>query len=285
MTNEIQNQIFSADVRANIPIYPQDVFALTDRGTAEIQRGTTDLPPEALVIMVAMDGKATIGDIEQKALQIPPENLRNLVRSLLASGFVRPATIEETEGLDFSAFFAAAQESGAPSEGARASATQEAVTGHPQLKRDGYYVSIARKAVRAKQPASGARLSILVVEDEPVMAMLVVRILQDQGFDADTAANRDEIRARLRRLPMPDAVILDVTLVDINGFDVLNSLKKHAVLKTVPVIMLTADARRGSVMRGLAGGADGYITKPFAPKILIEGVKAILGLASARISS
>jgi DNA-binding response OmpR family regulator len=67
-------------------------------------------------------------------------------------------------------------------------------------------------------------------------------------------------------------------LPDVNGFDILQRLKAHPALKAVPVIMLTADAARESVMRGLAGGADGYITKPFERAKLLGGVRAVLGL-------
>jgi DNA-binding response OmpR family regulator len=66
----------------------------------------------------------------------------------------------------------------------------------------------------------------------------------------------------------------------VNGFDILQRLKAHPALKAVPVIMLTADAARESVMRGLASGADGYITKPFERAILLDGVKAVLGIGA-----
>jgi DNA-binding response OmpR family regulator len=75
-------------------------------------------------------------------------------------------------------------------------------------------------------------------------------------------------------------MILDVVLPDVNGFDVLQKMKTHPALKAVPVIMLTAEAKRESVMRGLVGGADGYITKPFEKAVLIAGVKAVLGLGA-----
>ncbi|MFA7282461.1 MAG: response regulator, partial [Sterolibacterium sp.] len=258
--------------------YPLDVFTRTDQGEAEMRRGTTNLSAEALVTLVLTDGSATVGDIEQKAPHILPEDLRNILRSLLGNGLVRPATIAETDGLDFSAFFSSVGSAQEPSAGTKASAVLEASTGGSQLTNTGYYVSIARRAVKAKQPASGERLLVLVIEDDQHMAQLVTLLLEAAGFAVETAARRDEILSRLRKLPAPDAIFLDITLEDINGFDVLQALKKHPLLKTVPVVMLTADAKQESIVRGLIGGADGYITKPFEPKILIEGVKAILGL-------
>lgn len=277
MISDDRVSVFSSENRANIPIYPLDVFTPTDLGMAQVRGGTTRLPAVALEVLVLLDGRATVGDVEQKARHIPPDALRNLFRSLLSSGLVRAATIEESAGLDFSAFFDAEPGAG-PSVGANESAGREAADGEPQLERHGYYVSIARQAVKARIPEPGTHLSVLVVEDDADMANLVARLLGGEGFAVEIASCRDEILARLRRTPAPDAVILDITLPDVNGFDVLQRLKTHPALKIIPVVMLTADARRESVMRGLAGGADGYITKPFERKALIDGIRAVLGI-------
>ena len=279
MTSNERIAVFKSENRANIPVYPLDIFTLTDRGIAQIQGGATDLPADALVLLVLIDGKATVGDIEQKARPIAPNAVRELLRSLVSTGLVRLATIEQTDRLDLTAYFEAARRLPGPSGGATASADREAAAGEPQLKREGYYVSIARQAVTAKKPVPGARLSVLIVEDDADMANLVVRLLGSEGFDVDIAADREAILARLRRPPVPDAIILDIMLPDVNGFDVLQRVKTHPVLKSVPVIMLTADARRASVVRALVCGADGYISKPFERGKLVEGVKAILGLA------
>jgi two-component system OmpR family response regulator len=270
--------VFSSENRANIAVYPLDVFVLTDLGAAQLQGGATALPPEALGLLVLMDGKATIGDLEQKAPHIGSEALRDLVRALLGGGMLRAATLTETDAdlnLDIGAFLAAG--SAEPTAAAQASADREAQNGAPQLERSGYYVSIARRAVKAKI-AQGAKWRAFVVEDDPDMAELVARLLAGAGFEVSVAARRDEVVAGLRQPPLPDVVILDVMLPDVNGFDILQKLKAHPALKAVPVIMLTADAARESVMRGLAGGADGYITKPFERAKLLDGVRAVLGI-------
>jgi len=278
MAQDTRVDVFSSENRANIPVYPLDVYAATDAGLAQVRSGATRLPPDALEVLVLLDGKATVGDLEQKLPHLPPAGVRDLLRALLSAGFARAATIEETEGFDFSTFFTAAGADPDATGGANASALREAEHGAPALQREGYYVSIARQAVAARQPAGGARLSVLIVEDDPDMAALVERLLCDAGFDAETAASRDHIMARLRRQPSPDLILLDVNLPDVNGFDVLQRLKAHPVLKAIAVIMLTADAQRESIVRGLAGGADGYVTKPFERGSLLAGVKAVLGL-------
>ena len=92
------------------------------------------------------------------------------------------------------------------------------------------------------------------------------------------AAGKDEIVAALRIAPKPDAVLLDVTLPDVDGFEVLSRLKQHPVLKTVPVIVMTAKATSEAVIQGLVRGADGYITKPFDVDIISSAIKSVLGL-------
>ena len=263
--------------RVATPIYPLDVFALTELGEAEIRGGPTQLPAEALEVMVLLDAKATVGDIEQKAPHLSPETVRDLLRSLMSAGLVRTATIAETDDLDFTKYFDTKRDNPALSAGTRASADREAELGAPQLAREGFYVSIARRAVKAKSPGDGARWSALLVEDDVDVSALVSRLLEGEGFEVRVAATRDEVVAQLRKPRMPDVAILDVHLPDANGFDILQRMKTHPALKALPVIMLTADAKRESVMRGLAGGADGYVTKPFETAILVAGVKAVLG--------
>lgn len=269
--------IYSAENREGIPVYPLDVFCVTDKGTAEIRGGSTSLSPEALELLVLVDGKANVGDIEQLARHIPPENLRGLLRSLLVSGLLRPATIAELEGIDLDDFFSPKKALAAPSAGASASAEREAESGTPELQRKGYYVSIARRSGSAHAPADGKKLSVLVIEDDPMLGKLLQQRFTAEGYAVRVAANREQILATLRSLPLPDLVLLDVVLPDANGFDVLARMKQHPALRTVPVVMLTGQATRASVMRGLVGGADGYITKPFDVEILVRGVRAVLG--------
>jgi len=270
--------IYSRRNRAGLAIYPLDVFALTDLGTAQIHGGPTDFPADVLEIMVLLDAKATVGDIEQKAAHIPSKRVRDLLRTLVSAGLVRAATVAETDGLDFDKYFGTTRRNPALSLGTQASADREAKRGTPRLARAGFYVSIARRAVKAKSPSAGGRWSALLVEDDPDVSALVSRSLTSEGFDVKVAASREQIVAQLRKTPLPDVAILDVNLPDANGFDILQRMKTHSVLKAIPVVMLTADTKRESVVRGLAAGADGYITKPFETAALLDGVRAVLGI-------
>jgi CheY-like chemotaxis protein len=273
--------VFSSENRAEVPIYPRDVFVLTEAGNAEIHGGSTRLPADALEVLVMLDGKKTVGDLEQAAPHLPSADLRNVIRALIAAKFVRAPTLDEdgTVNIDFAAFFKAAGGEEPLSDGAEKSADREAVYGAPALERNGYYVSIARQALKARAPSSG-KLEALVIEDDPDMASLIERLLGRDIFAVTVCSKRDEVLARLRKAPSPDVVMLDVQLPDVNGFELLEKLKAHPQLKMMPVIIVNADSKPESVMRGLALGADGYVTKPFDHETLMKGVKAVMGLNS-----
>ncbi len=272
--------VFSTENRAEVPVYPLDVFVLTDAGAAEIRGSSTRLPAEALEVLVMLDGKKTVGDVEQAIPHVPAADLRNLVRSLIGAGLVRAPTLAEQSGgveVDFDAFFKAVGGGKAAPPAVEKSADREAVYGAPELERKGYYVSIARQAVKARAPAAGGKFVALIVEDDPEMAALVERLLAGENFTVTACGKREEVLARLRQRPSPDVLMLDVHLPDLNGFELLQKLKTHPELKLIPVVIVTADAKPESVMRGLALGADGYITKPFDHNALVRGVKAVLG--------
>ena len=270
--------VFSTDNRVEVPVYPLDVFVLTDAGNGEIHGGSTGLPPEALEVLVMLDGKKTVGDLELAMPHVPAADLRNLLRSLLAAKLVRVPTVLEEGGVevDFDAFFKAAA-ADVTSPAVEKSADREALHGAPELERKGYYVSIARQAVKPRPSAAGAKRAVLVIEDDPDVAALIQRLLEREAYSVTVCGKRDDVLARLRQRPSPDMVLLDVQLPELNGFDLLQKLKTHPQLKLMPVVMVTADAKPESVMRGLALGADGYVTKPFDNNALVRGVKAVLG--------
>lgn len=254
----------------------QDVFVPTQQADEELKGGSTLLSPAALELLVLFDGKANLGEV------ITHAGLDHTVARREAQALADAGLIELGRGLldvniDFSYFFGPA--SGKPSGAALQQAEAEADGGAQRLSLDGYYVSIARRAADAppRKPNAPA-LNVLAVEDEEAMQRMLKFLLGEAGFAPQIAGNREEIVAALRSTPSPDAILLDVMLPDTNGFDVLAKIKQHPLLKKIPVVMLTAKATREDVLRGLASGADGYITKPFDHDILITGVRAVLGL-------
>jgi DNA-binding response OmpR family regulator len=116
------------------------------------------------------------------------------------------------------------------------------------------------------------RHRILVVDDEPRMIRFIQMNLELEGYQVSQASNGFEALNRVRD-DLPDLVILDVMMPDMDGFETLRLLRE---ISAVPVIMLTVKADEEDKVRGLELGADDYVTKPFSPKELSSRVKAVL---------
>ena len=120
--------------------------------------------------------------------------------------------------------------------------------------------------------SSPRRRKILVVDDEPRMIHFIRLNLEHDGFEVYEATSGtqalDQMRDRL-----PDLVLLDVMMPDLDGFETLRLIRD---LSTVPVIMLTAKGEEEDRVRGLELGADDYIVKPFSPRQLVARTKAVL---------
>lgn len=113
---------------------------------------------------------------------------------------------------------------------------------------------------------------ILVVDDEERMVRFIRLNLEHDGFQVSEAYRGVEAIQKLRD-SMPDVVLLDVMMPDIDGFEVLKMIRE---ISTVPVIMLTAKGEEDDRVRGLELGADDYITKPFSPREMVSRVKAVI---------
>lgn len=113
---------------------------------------------------------------------------------------------------------------------------------------------------------------ILVVDDEERMARFIRLNLEHDGFQV-VEAYRGLKAIQALRDSMPDLVILDVMMPDLDGFEVLKMIRE---ISSVPVIMLTAKGDEDDRVKGLELGADDYVTKPFSPRELVSRVKAVL---------
>ena len=154
----------------------------------------------------------------------------------------------------------------------------EASTVSPQLARKGFYVAMGRRAGDRVTPRNGERHVILVVEDDTTMQQLVGEILATARFLTRFARNRNEINVEFNRPPLPDLVLLDVSLPDADGFAILERIRGNARIAKMPVVMMTGKSEVTDVARGLALGADGYVTKPFRVSGLVSAVRTVLGL-------
>ena len=147
-----------------------------------------------------------------------------------------------------------------------------------QLQETGYCINIVRRAPKLAPIAPGAKRYILCIEDDAPLAQVLAMKLNLDGFNARTASDRQTIVAELQKLPSPDLILLDVGLPGISGFDLLQKVRQHPKLGSVPVIMLTGRANPEDVLHGMTNGADGYVSKPFRFDALTTAIKAVLGM-------
>ncbi|HKW38634.1 MAG TPA: response regulator [Burkholderiales bacterium] len=252
-----------------------DVLVLTARGTKEIRDSDTSLPTPALDLLVRVDGVLGVSEIAAGMPGLTLEGVTKGLGELLRLGFVAHASKAGLDSLDFTNFFAERELSAAGTDTRKASARQ-AAAGLASLKRHGYFVRIARRARNPSAPGPRGEPVGVVIEDEPSLAKLLKHYLALEGFTPRVAGNRSEIVSTLGAQPAPDIVLLDVMLPDADGFDVLSRMRQHPALKSTPVIMLTAKATREAVLKGLALGADGYITKPFELDVLAKALETVL---------
>lgn len=116
------------------------------------------------------------------------------------------------------------------------------------------------------------RRKILVVDDEPRMIHFIRLNLEHDGFEVYEATSGGQALEKLRD-QLPDLILLDIMMPDMDGFETLRLIRE---VSTVPTIMLTAKGEEDDKVRGLELGADDYVTKPFSPRELVSRVRAVL---------
>ena len=116
---------------------------------------------------------------------------------------------------------------------------------------------------------------ILIVDDEPNIVLSLEFLMKKEGFEVAVAGDGDEALARVAAFA-PDLVLLDVMMPKKSGFEVCEALRADPARAALKIVMLTAKGRDTEVAKGLALGADAYVTKPFSTKDLVARVKDIL---------
>ena len=122
--------------------------------------------------------------------------------------------------------------------------------------------------------------TILIVDDESQIIRFIEMNLEGEGFRIVSATNGYEALEKITK-ELPDLVILDVMMPDMDGFE---TLKKIREISSIPVIFLSVQGQESDRVRGLDLGADDYMTKPFSPRELVSRIKAVLRRTEAKTS-
>ncbi len=119
-------------------------------------------------------------------------------------------------------------------------------------------------------------LKFLIVDDFSTMRRIVRNLLKEAGYaNADEAEDGVVALQKLRNMSF-DFVVTDINMPNMNGFELLTQVRQDATLKHLPVLMITAEARKEDIVMAAQAGASGYIVKPFTKATLEEKVAKIL---------
>jgi len=116
---------------------------------------------------------------------------------------------------------------------------------------------------------------IVIADDEPNIVVTLEFLLEQEGYDFVVARDGKEALDQVEAFD-PDLILLDIMLPEINGYEVCQKLRENPKFKNLKIILLTAKGRQVEIAKGLALGADAYITKPFSTKNLVQEIRTLL---------
>lgn len=153
---------------------------------------------------------------------------------------------------------------------------RDAHAARSELSNVGAYFAEARLANRPPVRNMPFLTDVLIVEDDPDQLALAELRVTIAGYPVRAARSARELSELLRTKGAPDILLLDVMLPDGDGFDILARLRRHPQLALLAVLMLTAKDDPADIRKGLALGADGYVTKPYSRNILVDAIRKVL---------
>jgi two-component system, chemotaxis family, chemotaxis protein CheY len=121
-----------------------------------------------------------------------------------------------------------------------------------------------------------ANLKFLVVDDFSTMRRIVRGLLKEMGCNNVSEAEDGAIALQMLKISRYDFVVSDINMPNMNGFDLLKAMKADESLKHIPVLMVTAEARKEDILLAAQSGAAGYVVKPFTKATLEEKVTKIM---------
>lgn len=260
-----------------------DSFSPTAKGKAEIAAKPGTLSTGLKTLLGMVGEKATLSYLEIKLPQVPAEKIKAAVDALVTGGYLQrvaaaaPAPKPAADNdLDFTRFINRPVKEPTLQQKQMAEAT---MAGIRTSKKAGYHVSIINRPTKRIAPhAGGDKHTVLLIDADDANALVLARALLLAKFDTRAAGKREEIIGKLNEKPPADVIVMDVALPDVGGLELLGRLRQHPIYKTTPIIVATATKEREDVVAALSYGATGYMSKPFKPEALLDGVRAVLGL-------
>jgi len=244
------------------------VYQLTQAGRQAWESQDSAVPEDYRRILWLMDFHGQEGLLAELLRRYPRNVLDEWLLEMEDLGLIEPA------------------QGGAPAFSAReadrtqaldqASVRRESQDAGAALARTGAYISADRLSRRPAQLKSPAQTVVLIVEDDPDQLALADLRVSMAGYQVRVATSVNAFLQSMLDEGAPDLLLLDVVLPDGNGFEVLAKMRRHAVLGSLPIVMLTSENEPEDIGKGLLLGADGYITKPYTKNILADVIRRVL---------
>jgi CheY-like chemotaxis protein len=239
-------------------------------------------PLEYQRILAVIEG-VTHGDVIRGCLrQFPDSLLADWLAEMEELGYLSSSEADSTQSLDFTELFKAARSAAAQSPAAPLAAEdrkrieRQTSQAAAALGDKGAFLALDRIKNREPLSKTPGEISVLIVEDDPDQAAIADLRVSMGGYKVRLAENLKALREELGAGRLPDILLLDIRLPDGDGFEILAALRRHPKLALLPVVMLTAVTGKENVRRGIELGADGYITKPYSKKIVVETIRDVL---------
>ena len=252
------------------------VYQLTQAGREAWESQDIAVPEDYRRILWLMDfhGHATV--LNDLLRRYPRNVLDEWLLEMEELGLIEPASAGENSGTAFST-----READRTLALDQAEVRKESATAGAALARTGAYISADRLSKRPTQRKLPADCVVLIVEDDPDQLALADLRVSMSGYKVRVASTVNAFLHSMLDEGAPDLLLLDVLLPDGNGFDVLAKMRRHPVLGSLPIVMLTAENEPEDIGRGLLLGADGYITKPYTKNILADVIRRVLKQSAA----
>lgn len=245
-------------------------YRLTAAGRSAWESEDMAVPEDYRRILWLMDFHGQEGVVGELLRRYPRNVLNEWLAEMEDLGLIEPAI----EGEDDAGFSTREADLTLGLDQARMRRDGESASN--ALARTGAYISADRLSRRPAPRKPPADTVVLIVEDDPDQLALADLRVSMAGYKVRVAKSVNEFLHSMLDEGAPDLLLLDVVLPDGNGFELLTKMRRHAVLGSLPIVMLTAENEAEDIGKGLLLGADGYVTKPYTKNILADVIRRVL---------
>jgi CheY-like chemotaxis protein len=252
-------------------------YRRTAAGDEAFASEDTAVPSDYRRVLGVIEGETHFDVIRGRLRQYPSKLLEDWLVEIEELGYIESSPTEAALDLDFVAHFKRKppDQTGTIKED-MLRLERTAREAGAALTRSGVFLAKDRLNNLAPSGKSPGQTVVCIVEDDPDQLALADLRVSMAGYQVRAARSGAEFVNVIRGYAPPDIVLLDIMLPDGNGFDILARIRSHPKLALLPVVMLTAENAPDAIKRGLALGADAYVTKPYSKTIVVDTIRAVL---------